>query len=165
MDTPAVDVSYGAVITIVLLSLVNIGYYYYYYCHHTMLLLHDTVIVRYDILTTVPIETIDQHKLLYCRDLSRVGTAQLQRMYRTLLPHWLASDTADWWLFPSKPLTNTCQLRYYGDFCFCFQVAEGVDTALALADLIRKIDKSYRIDLKYAIIFGGASIESSPMVR
>lgn len=35
------------------------------------------------------------------------------------------------------------------------QVAEGVDTALALADLIKKIDKSYRIDLKYAIIFGG----------
>lgn len=34
-------------------------------------------------------------------------------------------------------------------------MAEGVDTALALADLIRKTDKSYRIDLKYAIIFGG----------
>lgn len=40
--------------------------------------------------------------------------------------------------------------------CFFFvQVAEGVDTALALADLITKVDKSYRIDLKYAIIFGG----------
>lgn len=35
------------------------------------------------------------------------------------------------------------------------QVAEGVDTALALADLIKKVDRSYRIDLKYAIIFGG----------
>ncbi|CAN0546357.1 unnamed protein product [Laminaria digitata] len=35
------------------------------------------------------------------------------------------------------------------------EVAEGVDTALALADLIRKTDRSYRIDLKYAIIFGG----------
>ena len=30
-----------------------------------------------------------------------------------------------------------------------------MDTALALADLIKKIDRSYRIDLKYAIIFGG----------
>ncbi|CAB1100138.1 unnamed protein product [Ectocarpus sp. CCAP 1310/34] len=38
------------------------------------------------------------------------------------------------------------------------EVAEGVDTALALADLIRKTDKSYRIDLKYAIIFGVADI-------
>eukprot|EP00903_Cladosiphon_okamuranus_P006247 g6131.t1 len=38
------------------------------------------------------------------------------------------------------------------------EVAEGVDTALALADLIRKTDKSYRIDLKYAIIFGVAEI-------
>ncbi|CAM9679258.1 unnamed protein product [Ascophyllum nodosum] len=45
------------------------------------------------------------------------------------------------------------------------EVAEGVDTALALADLIKKIDRSYRIDLKYAIIFGVADIlkgERSP---
>ncbi|KAG5181667.1 hypothetical protein JKP88DRAFT_199733 [Tribonema minus] len=38
------------------------------------------------------------------------------------------------------------------------EVAEGVDTALALANLIKKIDKSYRIDLKYAIIFGVSDI-------
>jgi glycerol-3-phosphate dehydrogenase len=37
-------------------------------------------------------------------------------------------------------------------------VAEGVDTALALAELIKKIDTSYRIDLKYAIIFGVSDI-------
>lgn len=44
---------------------------------------------------------------------------------------------------------------------FFSQVAEGVDTALALADLIRKIDRSYRIDLKYAIIFGGETLKLS----
>ncbi|CAN0335156.1 unnamed protein product [Discosporangium mesarthrocarpum] len=38
------------------------------------------------------------------------------------------------------------------------EVVEGVDTALALAEMIKKIDKSYRIDLKYAIIFGVADI-------
>lgn len=45
------------------------------------------------------------------------------------------------------------------------EVAEGVDTALALADLIKKVDRSYRVDLKYAIIFGVADIlkgERSP---
>ncbi|CAM9184690.1 unnamed protein product, partial [Chrysoparadoxa australica] len=38
------------------------------------------------------------------------------------------------------------------------EVAEGVDTALALSDLIRAKDHSYRIDLKYPVIFGVANI-------
>jgi hypothetical protein len=38
------------------------------------------------------------------------------------------------------------------------EVAEGVDTALALTELVTKMDKSYRIDLKYAIVFGVADI-------
>ncbi|CAM9127181.1 unnamed protein product [Phaeothamnion confervicola] len=45
------------------------------------------------------------------------------------------------------------------------EVAEGVETALALSRLIPQIDRSYRIDLKYAIIFGIAEIlrgERSP---
>jgi len=38
------------------------------------------------------------------------------------------------------------------------QVAEGVPTARALIKLIRNTDKSYRVDLKYPIIFGVADI-------
>lgn len=34
------------------------------------------------------------------------------------------------------------------------EVAEGVDTAAALVNLIRKRSKGYRLDLKYPIIFG-----------
>ena len=33
------------------------------------------------------------------------------------------------------------------------EVAEGVETAMALAKLIKKSDKSFRSDLKYPIIF------------
>ena len=34
------------------------------------------------------------------------------------------------------------------------EVAEGVDTAGALVDLIKSRSKGYRLDLKYPIIFG-----------
>lgn len=83
--------------------------------------------------------------------------------------NWSHSLLLNW-----SPVANTIfiQLVCLGGFAMLFlkllyllkppvfylilsQVAEGVDTALALADLIRKTDKSYRIDLKYAIIFGG----------
>ena len=38
------------------------------------------------------------------------------------------------------------------------QVAEGVDTAFALVDLIKAKSKGYRLDLKYPIIFGVRNI-------
>lgn len=38
------------------------------------------------------------------------------------------------------------------------EVAEGVDTAIALVDLIKDRCKGYRMDLKYPILFGVASI-------
>jgi len=38
------------------------------------------------------------------------------------------------------------------------QVAEGVDTAFALAELIKKRDRSFRVDLKFPIIFGMCEI-------
>ena len=38
------------------------------------------------------------------------------------------------------------------------QVAEGVDTAFALEKLIKRSHKSYRLDLKFPIIFGVAEI-------
>lgn len=41
------------------------------------------------------------------------------------------------------------------------EVAEGVDTAFALAELIRRSDRSFRIDLKYPIVFGVCQVRSS----
>ena len=38
------------------------------------------------------------------------------------------------------------------------EVAEGVDTALAVVNLIQTRCKGYRLDLKYPILFGVASI-------
>ena len=38
------------------------------------------------------------------------------------------------------------------------QVAEGVDTAFALEKLIKRSHKSYRLDLKFPIIFGVAAV-------
>jgi glycerol-3-phosphate dehydrogenase (NAD+) len=38
------------------------------------------------------------------------------------------------------------------------EVAEGVDTALAVVNLIQKDLKGYRLDLKYPILFGIARI-------
>jgi len=38
------------------------------------------------------------------------------------------------------------------------EVAEGVDTAIALCELIKKSDRSYRLDLKFPIIFGVAAV-------
>ena len=38
------------------------------------------------------------------------------------------------------------------------EVAEGVDTSIALVDLIKAKCKGYRLDLKYPILFGVASI-------
>jgi len=38
------------------------------------------------------------------------------------------------------------------------EVAEGVDTAIALVDFIKTKCKGYRLDLKYPILFGVASI-------
>ena len=42
------------------------------------------------------------------------------------------------------------------------EVAEGVETAMALAKLIKKSDKSFRSDLKYPIIFGVAQVLEGP---
>lgn len=38
------------------------------------------------------------------------------------------------------------------------EVAEGVDTSIALVNLIKTNLKGYRLDLKYPILFGVASI-------
>lgn len=38
------------------------------------------------------------------------------------------------------------------------EVAEGVDTSIALVKMIKKKFKGYRLDLKYAILFGVADI-------
>jgi glycerol-3-phosphate dehydrogenase (NAD+) len=38
------------------------------------------------------------------------------------------------------------------------EVAEGVDTSMALVNLIKTRCKGYRLDLKYPILFGVASI-------
>lgn len=38
------------------------------------------------------------------------------------------------------------------------EVAEGVDTSIALVNLIKTRCKGYRLDLKYPILFGVASI-------
>jgi len=38
------------------------------------------------------------------------------------------------------------------------EVAEGVATSIALVDLIKKECKGYRLDLKFPILFGVASI-------
>lgn len=38
------------------------------------------------------------------------------------------------------------------------EVAEGVDTSIALVDFIKKNCKGYRLDLKYPILFGVADI-------
>lgn len=38
------------------------------------------------------------------------------------------------------------------------EVAEGVDTSIALVDLIKARCKGYRLDLKYPILFGVADI-------
>ena len=45
------------------------------------------------------------------------------------------------------------------------EVAEGVETAMALAKLIKKSDKSFRSDLKYPIIFGVAQVLEGPCMH
>lgn len=43
------------------------------------------------------------------------------------------------------------------------EVAEGVDTAIALVNLIKAKCKGYRLDLKYPILFGIANILQGTM--